>query len=161
MTTYPLRLLEAEFQKVVTVTTTEIEAGHENPELNGMYLFREENGDKFMWSPRPYRYEYHRVDNISEADQIDFLCPLCFEKNGGAEGTHGVFVSFAGRTIPDDAGTRDSEGKPSRWTVVSGTSLDDLVLAPSILLDNSRKPEEGCHWHGFIGSAGIPPGHAG
>lgn len=161
MTAYPLRQLEAEFQRVVTVTTTEIETGNEDPSLNGLYLFRETNGEKFMWGPRPERYEFHNVGSVGEADQIFFLCPLCFEKNGGSKGTHGVDVSFAGRNIPDEAGTRDSTGKPSRWTVVSGTSLDDLVLAPSILLDAGREPDKGCHWHGFVGFAGIPPGHAG
>lgn len=161
MTAYPLRQLEADLRKIVTVITTEIEAGHEDPDLNGKYVFRDSSGEKFLWGPRPYTYEFHKVENISEADHIDFLCPLCFEKNGGAKGTHMVMVSFAGRNVPDEAGSRDSTGAPSRWAIVSGSSLDDLVLSPSILLDASREPDKGCHWHGFVGSAGIPPGHAG
>lgn len=154
MTAYPLRQLEAKLEKVVMIPTAEVGS-------DGKYVFRDEKGEAFMWGPRPYRYEFHDVGIISEADHLMFLCPLCFEKNGGPVGTHSIMVSFAGRNIPDDAGSRDSTGAPSRWTIVSGTSLDDLVLSPSILLDADRAPEKGCHWHGFVGSAGIPSGHAG
>ncbi len=159
MTAYPLRQLEARLYKTVTVTTTEIapaDSAHA-----GMYVFRSDDGEAFMWGPRPYRYEHHPAQTIAEADNITFLCPICFQKNGGAEGTHSVFVSFAGRDIPEDAGSRDADGKPSRWTIVGGSGLDDLVLAPSILLGAKRPANQSCHWHGFIGSSGIPPGHAG
>lgn len=154
---FPLRQLEAQFEKVVPNTTTEVET---DGDLKGQYVWRDEKGEGFFWSPTPTRYEFHDVASLAEADMITFLCPLCFAKNGGAEGTHSVMVSFSGRNIPDEAGTRDASGKPSRWAA-SGTGLDDLVLTPSILLDASRKPEDGCHWHGFVGSSGIPPGHAG
>lgn len=157
MTHFPLSQLEAKLYKVVTVTTTEIE---QDDESKGMYVFRDKDGAKFLWSPRPYSYEDHRVQTVAEADEIMFLCPLCFARNGGAVDTHQVLVTFAGRNIPEEAGSRDADGKPSRWTA-SGTSLDDLVLTPSILLDAKRKAEDGCHWHGFVGSSGIPPGHAG
>lgn len=158
MTHFSLRQLKAELQKVVPVTTTEIE--QDDIELKGQYVFREEDGEKFMWGPNPVRYSYHPVQNINEADHIMFLCPACFAKNGGATGTHQVMVTFEGRNVPEEAGTRDASGKPSRWNV-SGTSLDDLVLTPSILLDANRPADQGCHWHGFVGSSGIPPGHAG
>lgn len=153
MTSISLRMLKAKLQKVVAVTTTEI-----GPD--GKYIFRDETGEAFMWGPNPTRYEYHNVETVAEADHIMFLCPLCFTKNGGPQGTHSVMVTFAGRTVPDEAGTRSHDGKASRWNV-SGTSLDDLVLTPSILLDAGHKVEGGCHWHGFVGSSGIPPGHAG
>lgn len=155
---FPLRLLEAELNKTVAVTTDEIE--QEDGNCKGQYVFRDGDGEKFMWGPTPVRYEFHTVQTVAEADNIFFLCPLCFARNGGATGTHSVHVSFAGRAVPDEASTRDSTGKPSRWSA-SGSTIDDLVLSPSILLDASRKPEEGCHWHGFVGSSGIPPGHAG
>ena len=99
-----------------------------------------------------YRKE---VATLAEAHGIDFLCPLCFAKNGGAVGTHGVHVSFEGRAIPPGCGSINSEGKPSRWRVVGGSTLDDLQLAPSILLSGP-----GCGWHGFVGSSGVPPGEA-
>lgn len=160
MTVFSLRTLEACLQKVVSVTTEEIETGNDNPSLNGLYVFRDGDGEKIMWGPEPVRYEFHDVSTVADADQIQFLCPLCYAKNGGSVGTHSVFVTFAGRNVPDEAGSRDSDGKPSRWSA-SGSAIDDLVLTPSILLGAKQKPEHGCHWHGFVGSNGIPPGHAG
>jgi hypothetical protein len=154
---YPLKELQGRLQKTVTVTTTETET---EGKCAGMYVFRDEQGEKWMWSPRPFRYEFHPVANVAEADHVSFLCPACFAKNGGAKGTHGVHVSFAGRNTPDDASSKDHSGKPSRWNA-SGSSIDDLVLTPSILLDAGRAADQGCHWHGFVGSSGIPPGHAG
>lgn len=150
---YSLRQLEAKLQKVITVTTTEI-----GPD--GKYVFRDKNGEAWKWGPKPESYEFHNIETLIEADHVMFLCPLCFTKNGGPEGTHSVWVTFAGRNVPDEAGTRNSEGKPSRWNA-SGTSIDDLVLTPSIHLDANLKAEEGCHWHGFVGSSGVPPGYAG
>lgn len=155
---FTLRQLEAELQKTVPITTDLIET--EEGDCKGMFVWRDSKGEAYYWSPTPVRYSFHDVQTVAEADHIMFLCPICFAKNGGAKGTHSVMVSFAGRDVPDEAGTRDSEGKPSRWNV-SGTSLDDLVLTPSILLDKSQEPERGCHWHGFVGSNGIPAGHAG
>ncbi len=157
--TRSLRELDAEFERIVIVETTEIET--EEGKLKGMFVFRGDDGEKHMWSPRPYTYHFHKVETAAEADQIMFLCPACFDKNGGSVGTHHVLVSLAGRNFPDEAGSRDSTGKPSRWTVVSGNTLDDLVLVPSILLGAGQAPDQGCHWHGYIGSSGIPPGHAG
>lgn len=157
MTHYPLRTLEARLSKVVTKVSTEIAA---DGDMKGLYVHRDSEGQAYKWGPKPESYEFHDVATVAEAHMIMFLCPKCFEKNGGAAGTHEVMVTFADRNVPDAAGTRDSTGKPSRWQC-TGTSLDNLVLTPSILLDASRKPEEGCHWHGFVGSSGIPPGHAG
>lgn len=154
---YPLRQLEAKLTKTVRVETAEVE---QEGDLCGQYVFRDEAGDKFMWSPRPYRYEHHYVVTVAEADAVTFLCPACFARNGGPVGTHAVLVTFADRVVPDEAGSRDADGRPSRWRA-TGTTIDDLVLTPSILLDAKRKPGEGCHWHGFVGSSGVPPGHAG
>lgn len=159
MTAYPLRVLEAKLEKVVEVHTSEIET--EEGSCKGLYVWRDSTGEAYKWGPTPISYEFHNVENLAEADLIMFLCPRCFERNGGKVGTHSVMVSFAGRSFSDEAGSRDSTGKPSRWTIVSGTGLDDLVLSPSILLDAGRQPHEGCHWHGFVGMSGIPPGHAG
>ncbi len=156
---YPLRELNARLQKVVTVTTEEVE--QEVPPCIGLFVFRDEDGQKLMWGPRPLRYQFHNVDTVAEADQLTFLCPECFAKNGGSKGTHSVMVTLAGRSVPDEAGSRDNTGKPSRWTVQSGTTIDDLVLTPSILLGAGQPAEQGCHWHGFVGSSGIPAGHAG
>ncbi len=156
--TFTLRQLEGQFEKVVPLTTDEVET--DEGDCKGLFVWRDKKGNKYFWSPKPVRYAFDNVETLAEADLIMFLCPLCFAKNGGPKGTHSVMVSFTGRDIPEEAGSRDAEGKPSRWTA-SGTSLDDLVLTPSILLDAKRAPDQGCHWHGFVGSSGIPAGHAG
>ncbi len=151
MSAFPLKTLQARLQKVVKVTTEEIETEGDSA---GKYVFRSDDGEKHMWSPRPYTFHFHNVESLSDADHIVFLCPMCFEKNGGAKRTHQVFVSFAGRDIPLEAGSINNKGQPSRWNV-SGSGLDDLVLTPSILIGGP------CAWHGYIGSSGIPAGHAG
>lgn len=154
MATYPLRTLEARFQKVITNISTEKDA-------EGKYVFRDDNGQVYFWSTTPEQYGFQDVETLAEADHIMFLCPLCFEKNGGNVGTHDVMVTFAGRTVPDGAGSRGADGKPTRWSIAGGSGLDDLSLSPSIALNQSSPPDQGCHWHGWVGSSGIPPGHAG
>lgn len=150
---YSLRAMEGKLLKTVAITTSEKDG-------DDKYVFRGEDGEIFMWSPRPVRYEYHCVVTVAEADSVSFLCPTCFAKNGGPVGTHGVHVTFAGRGVPDEAGSRGTSG-PTRWEA-SGATIDDLVLTPSIQLNPTARPEEGhCQWHGFVGSNGVPPGHAG
>lgn len=95
-----------------------------------------------------------RVETLAEGQGIFMMCPLCFQKNKGAVGTHWVDVTFAGRGVPDHLGSHNDKGKPTRWSVIGGTGLNDLALSPSILLLG------GCNWHGFVGSSGVPPGHA-
>jgi hypothetical protein len=126
--------------------------------------YRSETADKhhgrklpdgsIQWGGFPVDVFYY-VDSLEEADGIGFLCPKCFDENKGAVGTHGlhIYFKFKGRKVPDRIGL-NGEGKTVRWAV-SGTGLDDLVLTPSILLLYR------CAWHGFVGSSGIPPGHAG
>jgi Family of unknown function (DUF6527) len=96
---------------------------------------------------------FRKVETLSEADGIRFLCPKSFSAHGGPEGTHSIQVFFAGSSVPPHLG-RNSKGETVRWTA-TGRSLDDLSLTPSI-------QEEGdvCKWHGFVGSSGVPPGHA-
>lgn len=155
---FSLRDLEGKLQKVLTVISSEIE--NEREGLKGLYVHRSTDGIACSWGTRPEAYYFEDVETLAEADQVQFLCPACFAKNGGSVGTHGVFVSFQGHNIPDEAGLRNSEGKPSRWSA-SGTNLDDLVLTPSIAIGVSNPDIKACRWHGFVGSSGIPPGHAG
>lgn len=88
------------------------------------------------------------TEDLAEADGVWFLCPLCFDRNGGPVGTHAVLCWFVGH-VPDHV-----DPKPGRW-VPSGTGLDDLTFigpaAASVLLTS------GCRWHGFIrdGSATL------
>lgn len=86
-----------------------------------------------------------RTDNLEEAQGIMFLCPVCFEKNGGPIGTHSVLCWFKNRGVPDDVSP-----KPGRWNP-AGTGYTDLTFvgpgATSIWL---RGGGDSCGWHGFI-----------
>jgi hypothetical protein len=81
------------------------------------------------------------VASIAEADGLFFLCPKCFEMNGGEVGTHRVLCWFVGK-VPDDV-----DPKPGRW-IPAGTGIDDITFvgpaAASVLLTS------GCNWHGFV-----------
>ena len=57
---------------------------------------------------RPHVYLPY-VDDIAQAQGITFLCPVCFAKNGGNVGTHGVICWSRSRGVPDSAspGPRD------------------------------------------------------
>lgn len=92
--------------------------------------------------PQFLRVEYwgdrrvlRKVDTLQEATGIRFLCPCCFKKNGGPEGTHMVICCS-----PDVA--EDIAG-PGRWTMTGRGPLD-LTLSPSIHLQG------GCGWHGWV-----------
>lgn len=76
------------------------------------------------------------VATRAEANGVRFLCPGCYAKNNGPEGTHVVQVWFAG--VPLDV----SPG-PGRWEV-TGDTLDTLTLSPSVWLMKS------CGWHGWV-----------
>lgn len=80
------------------------------------------------------------VATLAEAEGVQLLCPGCFQKNGGAVGTHMIDVTFHGRGVPDHRGSHNRDGKPSRWAV-SGSGLHDLTTHPSV--------DCGC-WHGWI-----------
>lgn len=85
------------------------------------------------------------VHNLHEADGITFLCPVCFKKNNGPRGTHGLTVTFHDRNVPDVLGSHNSQGLPSRWHV-SGTDYNDLTLTPSIDISQGIPGE----WHGHV-----------
>jgi uncharacterized protein DUF6527 len=70
------------------------------------------------------------VDTFAEADGVLFDCPEC--------GGHKVIVFSTDAPVELAAAPN---GK--RWTL-SGTSLDDLTIIPSIQLTS------GCMWHGIV-----------
>lgn len=81
------------------------------------------------------------VKTLRAAQGVWFLCPLCFEKNGGPAGTHHVICWFEGK-VPDD---RDP--KPGRWRP-SGTGLKELTfVGPG---PHSVQLLDGCRWHGYV-----------
>jgi len=116
-------------------------------ELHGRLIHHVPPGGEYLSGGHRY------VDTLPEADGVFFLCPLCFQANGGPVGTHGVLLPFS--NAPAGAyPMKNAAGMEPRWSA-SGTSLDDLVCTPSIQLLGG-----GCAWHGFIGSNGVPPGEA-
>lgn len=108
-----------------------------------VHQFRKEDGTD---EDREVDQEYHVcVDTLPEADGVQFLCPLCFDKNQGIVGTHSVLCWFVGK-VPDHI-----DPKPGRWTP-QGNGLDDLTFVPG---DPPRAVSvaltgEGCPWHGFV-----------
>ncbi len=95
--------------------------------------------------------EQLRVDGVSEAQGVVFLCPRCFKINDGPVGTHSVICLFVGRGVPDAQFPR-----PGRWEVL-GTGLADLTLRPSILLQDETPKGRVEHWHGFITAGEVSP----
>jgi hypothetical protein len=127
------------------------------------YVERAVPSDQFVDGikhPDGIERSYHRVATLAEADGIWFLCPKCFAANGGRVGTHTVGVGFT--NAPPGSYMKDLQGRDTRWQVISGAGLDDLVLSPSILLLTHENPPPSwfCAWHGFVGSSGVPPGEA-
>lgn len=90
------------------------------------------------------------LDSLEGADGIFFWCPCGYNKPDypldGAR-PHGVIVNFANPRgvppAPEHTGSRSRDGRPSRWTM-SGTSLEDLTLHPSVDVGTPS-----C-WHGWI-----------
>jgi len=95
------------------------------------------------------RGSFREVENIGDAQGISFLCPACFEANGGSIGTHSVICWSRSRGVPDHI-----EPAPGRWAMV-GTNFHDLTLNADLpstarsvdLTANGKFPKE---WHGFI-----------
>jgi len=94
---------------------------------------------------RPVTY-LNRVEKVEEAQGLEFNCPRC--SNG-----HSIHVAFRDRGVLDHHGSRDSSGNPTRWAV-SGTSLEDLTLSPSVDCTISNP---NC-WHGHITNGQIVGG---
>jgi len=82
------------------------------------------------------------VDSFADAHGIRFLCPKCFDANGGRVGTHSVVCWFEDR-VPDDA-----VPGPGRWNP-TGDSFENLSFVPG-KKSNSVLLIGGCAWHGFI-----------
>ena len=89
--------------------------------------------------------EFEIIHDIGRAQGVEFLCPVCFVKNGGKTGTHRVICWSRSRGVPDDLNP-----KPGRWTL-EGTGYNDLTLngdPPSSA--RSVRLSSPCGWHGFV-----------
>jgi hypothetical protein len=93
---------------------------------------------------------FHHVRKRRNADGVTFLCPLCFQRNAGPVGTHGIRVYFRGSSVPEGIGT-NKDGQTVRWDA-SNDRLESLTLAPSIQLQG------GCNWHGHVQNGQIVGG---
>lgn len=88
-------------------------------------------------------YRIHH--DIARADGVQFLCPVCFTKNGGAVGTH--YIVCWQPHVPQTVSPT-----PGRWNL-QGTGYDDLTLvaaSSSVLL-----PTSPCRAHFFVRSGEI------
>lgn len=109
---------------------------HEHPKRRPFQM--SESQGLFLWCPCGYGL----LDKEGKERY-----PLDLSLNLGRP--HGLLIPFAnppnGVPVPSDHGptSRDAQSRP-RW-VVSGSSLNDLTLTPSIAV--GKNPE--C-WHGFI-----------
>jgi len=126
--------------------------GHTLRELKAWLLRREvrrcERGPTAECSiihDAPKEHEYWiPAETFTEADGVGFLCPVCFEENGGPVGTHAVICWRP--HVPSHV-----DPKPGRWEF-AGTTLDDLTLvagSSSVLLRG------GCGAHFFVRSGRI------
>lgn len=107
-------------------------------------------------APRFLRYERRPdgvflpyAESIADAQGVRFLCPVCFTKNGGPVGTHGVICWSRSRGVPDDA-----VPGPGRW-IISGTGFNDLTLSAEPGSSGSVLLLGGCGWHGFVENGEI------
>ena len=89
-------------------------------------------------------YTHHYVQSKDEANGIEFLCPVCFEKNGGAIGTHAVICW-------DPTVAQDVHPVPGRWEM-RGTGFEDLTLFAS---PTSVQLVGGCNAHFLVQNGQI------
>ncbi len=98
---------------------------------------------KFLKRENDHSFWFHT--GIAEADGIEFLCPVCFQKNGGPVGTHAIIC-----WTPQVPQTTDPV--PGRWNM-QGTSFADLSLiagSSSVFLTTAA-----CKAHFFVKSGEI------
>lgn len=79
------------------------------------------------------------VDDIKDADGIDFLCPKCFSANNGSIGTHHCICWNP--SVPQTI-----HPIPGRWEML-GDSFENLSLRAG---SSSVQLNGGCNAHFFI-----------
>lgn len=93
---------------------------------------------------------WREVDSISEAEGVQFLCPVCFEQNDGPVGTHSIMC------WAPMVGQEWTPG-PGRWDLV-GTSLDDLSLVAGSSSVKLPDGDGACGAHFFVKNGRISRG---
>jgi len=104
---------------------------------------------KPQWLAAPRRNEQGQtiwpvLQSMSGAHGIEFLCPICFRKNGGPVGTHAIICW-------DPSIPQTQQPTPGRWNLV-GTSFEDLTLVAG---SSSVRLIGGCDAHFFIRDGAI------
>lgn len=95
----------------------------------------------FIFEASPAGSFSHHCPSIAQAQGVLLWeCPL--------GDRHVILIPFEGRGLP----SQFEPGLP-RWQLVSGTSIENLTIAPSINLDvldpvTHKHPD--CKWHGYI-----------
>lgn len=99
---------------------------------------------------------HRQGDHLEAAQGVLFQCPACAvgkevvtDEDGtrGVAGAHYIAICFSNPRGASPA-PHEYDHNP-RWTM-SGTSLDDLSLSPSINLDVPGLTGDQCRWHGFV-----------
>lgn len=131
---------EAHFYSDVGVTVDALETSRLRHAKGSPITFEEAQG-LFLWCP----CGYGAIDKDGKERY-----PLDLRLNRGRP--HGVIVPFADRGLPPTHGPVNDRGVHCRWQV-SGASLADLTLTPSVLV-GSPANNTVC-WHGFITHGAI------
>jgi hypothetical protein len=84
------------------------------------------------------------VRDMKRADGVQFLCPTCFQKNGGPRGTH-LVICWRPHI------SQSMTPRPGRWQL-QGTSLEDLTLVAG---SSSVQIKGGCNAHFFVRNGEI------
>lgn len=96
-------------------------------------------------------HHWSHVDSIEEADGLLFLCPECFNRNGGPVGTHS-FICWRPR-VP-----QTTSPNPGRWEL-TGSGYADLSLRGGPWSEGKRSVllQGGCNAHFNITSGEVHP----
>ena len=104
------------------------------------------------WVKTAPRGAIQHLESAEGAEGIRFLCPDCFSKNGGPEGTHMVLCWSRSRGAPDDA-----LPGPGRW-IIAGESFESLSFAAEPGTDKrSVQLIGGCSAHFNITNGEVTP----
>jgi len=90
----------------------------------------------------PGRNYFEDVATLAEAHGVRHLCPVCFLKNDGPQGTHSIITP--------------NTKAPGIWATnggwdMTGTGLEDLTIHPSVQVLG----EDSCKAHFFIRSGEV------
>ena len=93
---------------------------------------------------------FHRVATLAEAQGLLFLCPVCYQRNGGPVGAHSVICWSRSRGVPDGV-----HPAPGRWKL-DGDDFLNLTLngdggSRSVALIG------GCQGHFFVTAGQVHP----